>query len=250
MRRALAFLTPLGGAATPTPRTLDWFPAVGALVGIAVGGIWWAAGRVWPPIVVGAVAVVADAALTGCLHLDGLADAADGLLPPMERRRRLEVMRDPSVGAFGAVTLVAVLLLRFAAFAAVPPRPLVIAGLWCGSRTAMAVIARSLPYARPDGGLASAFVDTPTRAPVASQAEARRWTFTAVVSAVLGLALALALAVIGRGTRGIVACGALAVGAAGVAWWAQRRIGGFTGDVLGAAGVIGETAGLLVLAAR
>jgi adenosylcobinamide-GDP ribazoletransferase len=251
MRRALAFLTPLGGAATPTPRTLDWFPAVGALVGIAVGGIWWAAGRVWPPIVVGAVAVVADAALTGCLHLDGLADAADGLLPPIERQRRLEVMRDPSVGAFGAVTLVVVLVLRFAAFAATPSRALVIAGLWCGSRTAMAVIARSLPYARPGGGLATAFVDAsaPTQAPGASEGT-RRWTRTAALSAVLGLALALALTLIGCGPRGVVVLGAGAVGAAGVAWLAKRRIGGFTGDVLGAAAVIGETAGLLVLAAR
>lgn len=249
MRRALAFLTPLGGAATPTSRTLDWFPAVGALVGIAVGGIWWAAGRVWPPIVVGAVVVVADAALTGCLHLDGLADAADGLLPPIERRRRLEVMRDPSVGAFGAVTLVAVLLLRFTAFAATPPRPLVIAGLWCASRTAMAIIARTLPYARPEGGLATAFVHGPTPAPGASE-RAGHLTPTATLSAVLGLVLALALVLIGRGLRGLVAYGAAVVGAAGVAWWAQRRIGGFTGDVLGAAAVIGETAGLLVLAAR
>jgi adenosylcobinamide-GDP ribazoletransferase len=248
MRRALAFLTPLGGPATPTPRTLDWFPAVGALVGIAVGGIWWAAGKVWPPIVVGAVAVVADAVLTGCLHLDGLADAADGLLPPLERRRRLEVMRDPSVGAFGAVTLLAVVVLRFAAFAATPPRPLVIAGLWCGSRTAMAIIARSLPYARPDGGLASAFVDTSAHTPAGEATS--RWTRTAVLSAVLGLAVALALAVIGLGPRGAVAVAAGTVGPAGVAGLAQRRIGGFTGDVLGAAAVVGETAGLLVLAAR
>jgi adenosylcobinamide-GDP ribazoletransferase len=249
MRRALAFLTPLGGPATPTSRTLDWFPAVGALVGIAVGGIWWAAGKVWPPIVVGAVAVVADAVLTGCLHLDGLADAADGLLPPLERRRRLEVMREPSVGAFGAATLVAVVVLRFAAFAATPPRPLVIAALWCGSRTAMAIIARNLPYARPGGGLVSAFVDTSAHTHASGEATPR-WTRTAVLSAVLGLALALALAVIGLGPRGAVAFAAGAVGAAGVAWLAQRRIGGFTGDVLGAAAVVGETAGLLVLAAR
>ena len=115
MRRALAFLTPVGRGGVPTPRTFDWFPLVGAAIGLAVGGAWWLADRAWAPIVGGAVTVVVDIVLTGGLHLDGLADAADGLVPPMERIRRLQVLSDPAVGAFGGVALVTVLLLRFAA---------------------------------------------------------------------------------------------------------------------------------------
>jgi len=238
MRRAVSFLTPFGGPADPAPSALAWFPAVGALIGLAVGGIWWAAGRGWAPPAAAAIAVIADAALTGLLHLDGLADAADGLLPPLSRARRLEVMADPRLGAFGAAGLAIVLLARFGAFASMAPSPLAVAGLWSGSRTAMAVTARAVPYARP-AGLASAFLP---------QAPARR-----AGPAVLGLAgglLALALAFAGRGALGVAAVGAEAAGAATVVFLAWRRLGGFTGDVLGAAAVAGETAGLLTLALR
>ena len=158
MRRAIAFLTPLGPSVAPTSTTFGWFPLVGAAIGLIVGGVWWAADRAWSPMAAAAVTVIADIAITGYLHLDGLADSADGLLPPLARSRRLEVMRDPAVGAFGAVTVMAVLLLRFGALASRPAVPLVVAGLWCGSRTAMVAIARTLAYARPDGGLVTAFV--------------------------------------------------------------------------------------------
>jgi adenosylcobinamide-GDP ribazoletransferase len=241
MRGALAFLTPFGRSTLPTTETLDWFPFVGAAIGLAVGGVWWSTGKEWTPLVAAGLAVMADVVLTGFLHLDGLADTADGLVPPMDRARRLEVLHDPAVGAFGAVALVLVLLLRFGSFAATAAVPLTIGALWCGSRTAMAGLTRLLPYARPEGGLATAFLDP---------APSGDWTSRAVVGGVVGIALAVGLAVLGSGLRGLVALGAEALGAAAVAVLAQRRIGGFTGDVLGAAGVIGETLGLLVLAAR
>jgi adenosylcobinamide-GDP ribazoletransferase len=237
MRRALAFLTPLGGAAAPSPRALAWFPAVGAALGLALGGAWWVAARVWPPAVAAAVVVVADLALTGMLHLDGLVDAADGLLPHLERERRLEVMADPRAGAFGVGAAVAVLLLRWTALAASRPRPLLVAGLWCASRTAMAVGAAAIPYARP-GGLAATFVP----------ADGRRGVVLA--AAVTGGAGAAVLAGAGRGAVGVAAVVAAGAGALAVVALARRRLGGFTGDVLGAAGMVAETAGLLVAAAR
>jgi adenosylcobinamide-GDP ribazoletransferase len=245
MRRAIAFLTPFGPSAAPTATTFGWFPLVGAAIGLLVGGVWWAADRAWNPMAAAAVAVIADIAVTGYLHLDGLADSADGLLPPLDRSRRLEVMSDPAVGAFGAVTVMAVLLLRFGALASTPAVPLVVAGLWCGSRTSMVAIARTLAYARPEGGLVTAFVPSATIG-----SSVRRWTTGAVITVLAGLALALVLAAIGQRARGLEAVGAEAVAVAAVAWLAHRRIGGFTGDVLGAAGVVGETVGLLVLAAR
>jgi len=246
MRRALSFLTPFGGAADPAPSALAWFPVVGAAIGLAVGGIWWAARRGWAPPAAAAVAVIADAGLTGMLHLDGLADTADGLLPPLPRARRLEVMADPRLGAFGVTGLALVLLARFGAFASMLPSPLAVAGLWSGSRTAMAVTARAVPYARPSG-LASTFLP----APAVGRARARAAVLTS--PAVLGLAgavLAVGLAVAGRGAHGLAAVGAEAAVAAAVVALAWRRLGGFTGDVLGAAAVAGETAGLLTLALR
>jgi len=244
MRRAWSFLTPFGGAADPAPSALAWFPVVGALIGLAVGGIWWAARRGWAPPAAAAVAVIADAGLTGMLHLDGLADSADGLLPPLPRARRLEVMADPRLGTFGVAGLAMVLLARFGAFASMVPSPLAVAGLWCGSRTAMAVTARAVPYARPTG-LASAFLGAPTSAGSA----ARALTSPAVLGLAGGL-LAVGLAVAGRGAHGLAAVGAEAAAAAAVVVLAWRRLGGFTGDVLGAAAVAGETAGLLTLALR
>lgn len=252
MLQAISFLTVFGRAGAPTPRALYFFPPVGALIGLVVGGAWWAAGLLWPPLVAAAIAVTVDAALTGLLHLDGLSDAADGLLSPMDRDRRLAVMRDPAVGAFGAVALIVVLVLRFSAFAAVPSgwpaavpsgaasgvpaAPLAIAALWCVSRTAMAVIALSLRYARQGGGLASAFVGS-------GHGAARSWCM------LIGVLIAVPLAVLADGWRGLLVPACAVAGSVIVAWFARVRIGGFTGDVLGAAGVVGETAGLLCLAA-
>ena len=232
MRRALAFLTPLFGASEPRPRTLAWFPFVGAALGLVLGAVWWGAERVWPAAVAAAIVVAADLALTGLLHVDGLADSADGLLPHLDRARRLEVMATPEVGAFGVAAVIAVLLLRWAALATTAPSPLLLGGLWCASRTAMAVTARKVPYARP-GGLASAFLGGRTLS-------------TALIGAVLATGLAFA----GPGVAGIAAVAGVVVGAAGVVALARRRIGGFTGDVLGASGMVGETTGLLVAAAR
>src|SRR5262249_5245199 len=107
------------------------------------------------PAVAAAITVAADLALTGLLHIDGLADSADGLLPHLTRERRLAVMAEPSIGAYGVAVAGAVLLLRFAALASMQPSILLVAGAWCGSRTVMAVAARALPYARTEGGLAT-----------------------------------------------------------------------------------------------
>jgi len=247
MRRALSFLTPFGGAAEPAPSALAWFPAVGALIGLGVGAVWWAARRAWPSPAAAAIALIADAALTGMLHLDGLADAADGLLPPLPRARRLEVMADPRLGAFGAAGLATVLLARFGALASMMPSALAMAGLWSGSRAAMAVTARAVPYARP-AGLASAFRGSPAAG--AARPRAAAVLASPVFLGLAGGLLAAGLAFAGRGAHGLAAVGAESAGAGAVVLLAWRRLGGFTGDVLGAAAVVGETAGLLTLAGR
>jgi adenosylcobinamide-GDP ribazoletransferase len=229
----VAFLTSVGGSRPPGPRTLDWFGVVGAALGALLGVIWWAAGKAWTFWVAAAVVVVADLALTGMLHFDGLLDSADGLLAPMDRGRRLAVMASPETGAFAVAAGGAALLLRWVALAAIRPTVLLIASLWCLSRTGMAAAARYLPYARAEGGLASAFTGKPRPAAI-----------------VLGLAASVGLACAWRPLAGGVAVGCALVAGGGVLWLAFRRIGGFTGDVLGAFGVVAETAGLLVAAAK
>jgi adenosylcobinamide-GDP ribazoletransferase len=241
-RAAVSFLTPLGGARTPGPADLLWFPAVGAGLGAGLGGLWWAAGRAWPAPVGAAIVVAADLALTGLLHIDGLIDSADGLLPHLDRARRLAVMTEPQVGAFGVAVAVGVLALRVTALATIRPNVLVLAGLWCLSRTAMVAVVRWQPYARP-GGLAAAF----------GGGEGRALTLAAVLGFLAGLVL-LAFWWPAGGVLGHLA--GLAAGAAGlvvamaVVVLARRRIGGYTGDVLGAAGVLSETIGLVVAAAK
>ena len=237
----MAFLTPFGGAATPDETTMFWFPAVGALIGIAVGGVWWLAAKVWGANAAAAVALVTDLALTGLLHVDGLADAADGLLAPMSRDRRLRAMADPAVGAFGVAGVAGVLLLRFGALASVRPLPLAVCGLWCASRTSMVIVTEVLPYARPDG-LVKEFLATGER-----RGSRRALLVATLVLGVVGSGVLLAF---GRGLRGVVALGGELIAMGAVAALARRRIGGFTGDVLGAAGVVGETVGLLIVATR
>ncbi|HEY8547720.1 MAG TPA: adenosylcobinamide-GDP ribazoletransferase [Acidimicrobiales bacterium] len=247
LRGALGFLTAVGGAAVPDRRSVVWFGPVGALVGLLVGLVWRGAGELWPPLVAALLTVVADAALTGMLHYDGLADTADGLLPPLDRTRRLAVLSDPQAGAFAVVVVPLVLGLQVAAFASMAPDPWLVVGLWAAARAAMGVTLATVPYARAraagsDGGaggaastagLASAFVGTSP------------WP-----SVVVGAA-ALAVAGVAQGwPGGPTAAAALVAGFGGVMALAHRRLGGFTGDVLGAAGVVGQTCALVVAAAR
>jgi cobalamin 5'-phosphate synthase/cobalamin synthase len=233
--QALAFLTPLGGAASPTRAAFVWFPVVGALLGFALGSIWWAADEALGAFAAAAVVVAADLALTGALHFDGLLDSADGLLPHLPAERRLAVMAEPHVGAFAVAAGITALLLRIASLTALgAARPLLLAALWCLARTAMALTAITGRYARTHG-LASSFLPAGSR---------MSWVVPAAIGTILVLALALA-----DDPRSIVAVLAAASAGAGVAALARRRIGGFTGDTLGAGGIVAETVGLLAAVA-
>jgi adenosylcobinamide-GDP ribazoletransferase len=241
VRSAFAFLSVFGRASTPTSTTFAWFPVVGTVIGLLVGTVWWASDRLWPPLVAAVIVVIADLALTGMLHFDGLADSGDGLLAPMTRERRLQAMSDPAIGAFGLLSVVAILILRVSALGAMRPSILAIAGLWCASRTAMVAISLLLPYAK-DEGIVRAFLGATSRA--------RAQRNVLIVALVSGIALATTALAVARSWRGMGALVIELVAMALVAVLSWRRLGGYTGDVLGAAGVVGETVGLLVLALR
>ena len=229
MLSALGFLTVVGRAQVPDRRTLPWFPVVGAALGGVLALVWIGASTLWPPAVAALLVVAADLALTGMLHVDGLADSADGLLPHLDRERRLAVMATPDVGAFALAVVPTVLLARWAALAGDGVEPLALLGVWAASRTVMAVVPALVPYAR-QAGLASRFLDG-----------ARAW---------LGVWLLPAggMVVLAEGFVGAVAVVAMLAGAGLVVGLARRRLGGFTGDVLGATAVVAETVALLVLA--
>jgi len=232
MREALAFLTVLGRSATPTPRALRWFPVVGIAVGAVVGGSWWLGNELFPPMVAAALAIGVDLALTGMLHFDGLVDSADGLLPHLSRERRLEVMRTPDAGAFGVGAAIVVMVVRVACLASMSPEVLMVAGVWCAARAVIAVAPARMHYAR-DSGLASALAGG-----------RGGWLPLAA------LVPATAVAAVGMGWPGVASIAATIAVSIAVMAFARKRLGGFTGDVLGASILVGETAGLVVASAR
>lgn len=242
MLGALSFLTVVGRAKAPSPTQHCWFPVVGAAIGAAVGLVYWGAAQWWPLPVAASLALVADLCITGLLHMDGLADAADGLLPHLERARRLEVMSAPDTGAFALAVVATTLLLRWVGWAnaSIGGAQVVAAtaGLWALSRGLMVITMRMGTYARPGGGLASAFAGGGSRVGTLALAS-------------LAVGLGMGGLMLGRGViAGVIAGTVALVAGVGVVWLAARRLGGYTGDVLGAAGVMLETVGLIAIAAR
>lgn len=245
MLAALSFLTIVGRGRMPGPGSLPYFPIVGLVVGALVGYTMVGALALWPPLVAAVLAVAVDALITGMLHLDGLTDSGDGLIAPMPRERRLEVMRDPRAGAFGVTTLVIVLLLRVAALTSSAPQtpglfadwrgPAVVAAIWGLSRALMAATMTIAPYARTGGGLASVFRSDRARA-------------LGAAALAIGVACAVLLAELAA-PQWVTPLVVTVVAFAAVQALAIVRLGGFTGDTLGAAGVVAETAGLLAVAA-
>jgi adenosylcobinamide-GDP ribazoletransferase len=140
-------------------------------------------------------------------------------------------MATPDVGAFALAVVPVVLLARWATLAGDLVEPLALVGVWAASRTVLAVIPAVVPYART-GGLASAMLPGATA-----------WT-------AVWLAPALGVLALAQGGQGAAALAALVLVSVAVVGFARRRLGGFTGDVLGATAMLAETAALLALAAR
>lgn len=209
-------------------------PAVGALIGLG-GGIAFAAAHALhlPPLAAGLLAVLATAALTGALHEDGLADTADGM-GGGDPERRIEIMRDSRIGAYGALALILSVALRAAALAAIArPGPAILAlvAAHAVSRAAIPAVMDRVPPATEAGLGAGA--GTPDR--------------TSLAIAV-GSALVLALIVLGP-AGGVWALAAAAAASFAAAALAQRLFRGYTGDVLGAVQQAAEIAVLLAASA-
>lgn len=222
----LPFKLPDDWVAGDSGRAALWYPLVGSVIGALTWLAWTGASFVFSPLMAGVVTLAVWVLLTGGLHLDGLADCCDGLFASVMPDRRLEIMKDPHVGAFGVIGLILILFLKAAALASLAPISsfgiLLAASLarWC------ILPAGLLPLARPSG-MGSDFAAGLQRSFI-------------ILAVLIPLVLAILL-----GLRGVLASIAGLGAAASVLWLAKSRIGGVTGDVFGMIVEIVETVVLL-----
>ena len=242
---ALVWLTrlPVGRwlPANPPPlaRAAWAFPLVGLVLGLAASGVF--AGVIWLGLgqVLAAILAVATLIwLSGGLHEDGLADLADGM-GGQSREQRLEIMRDSRIGSYGALTLGLVMALRITALSQIPITAAIAALLAIAalSRAGMVVAMASLPPARRDG---------------LGQAAGRPLPLSVAMALILGISACAAASFFGFWPGyGVAVAVVLAclLAQAFVQILALRKLGGLTGDVLGAVQQAGETAALLALTA-
>lgn len=228
-------------------RSTRYFPLVGALVGLLMALAYAVAGGFLPHGVSVLIAIGAGLLITGAFHEDGFADFCDAFGTQSDAARTLEIMQDSRVGAYGAIGALMMLLGRFETLASLDPE-WVASALVAGhalSRGCAVVVMMTLPYARHDA-LAKA-------KPVATQLAAPDAGIALAMAALPALAIA-AWSGAGGGLLAGAACAAVAT------WWLRsmmaRRLGGYTGDCLGAVQQAAELAfyvgllGGLVLAAE
>ena len=241
-------IVPVRGPETITPEIAAgitlWLPAVGCLLAVPAAGLMLAvevgAGSAAGRLLGATLAIAALAVLTGGLHLDGLADTADGLGSRRPVQEALELMRRSDTGPMGVAALVLTLLVQVTALAAISPRwlgPAALVAAVVTGRVAV-LVAASSPPARQDG----------FGALIAGTADRRaRWTAVAVLVAITGAAGAAASGPV-LAARGVVA---IIAGLAAAAWLrmvACRRLGGMTCDVYGALIEISTATVLLAVA--
>lgn len=222
-------------AASPSSHPARCYPLVGAAIGLAAGLAYaMAAWLALPFFAAALVALAAAILITGALHEDGLADLADGFGGGHSREHKLAIMRDSRIGSYGALALVLVLAARGGSLAAIAAPGAVLAALIAAhalSRGGLAVLMWILPPARNDG---------------LAVKTGRPGDADALAAVALGALAVLLLLPLEAAVTAILACAALQ---GTLALTAQRQIGGITGDVLGAAQQLGETAVLLVASA-
>jgi len=236
---AIAFLTRLPVPLSPSVdaravgRASLWFPAVGLLVGgLEAGGAWLLVQRL-PDTIAATLVVALGVLLTGALHLDGLADTADGLGGGKDREQALRIMREHTVGAYGAAAIVLSIALKIAVLGTLTMlgpqglRWIVLApalGRW-----APVLLGRALPYARSEDGLGRAV------------------TGGAIGGLELGgsTAVALGASALLAGWNGAIAALLALVATTLFGLLCRRRIGGVTGDTLGASVELVELAVLV-----
>ncbi len=204
------------------------FPIVGMLLGLVIVIVSLLVHPFLGVIPFGGVLVGVDVVITGGLHLDGVADCGDGLIAPLSREKRLLVMAEPQIGAFGAITVGTVLLLRFSYLSSSFGFGALIIGGYGLSRAIMALLVISQKPARSNSmiGVFGLTKESETKSIMA-----------VLIVEVVAIVAVMTLLEGARPLVGIVFGSLLAIL---VVWRARSCLGGVTGDVLGAAGVAFE----------
>ena len=212
-------------------RAMVWFPVVGGLIGAAGAAVMSLSGSHWSIAVSALLGLGAMVWLTGGLHLDGWADTVDGFAGGRDTAETIRIMRDGRIGTMAAAAVVLLLGLKWALLQSLATRHLLRALVTAGvlSRWGLVLCAKWFPYVPGQQGLGRLATDSKSLIP---------WT--------IATALALLIAVVCWGpVRGLLAL----VLAAGVSWGMNRfflrRLGGITGDTMGAVGEVTEAVLLL-----
>jgi len=237
LRRAFGFLTlyPLRASDTWTPETLGssmvYYPLVGTLIGLALWGLALLLSMLFPPSVVRVLLLAGLLLVTGGLHMDGLADLIDGLSGSYNRQDALRIFKDPHVGSMAVAGVVVVLLVKYACLnalsqAALRPALVLMTTL---SRYAMVQLAYFSAYARSTGGLGEPFV---RGIQLEHHLTALLLTFCSVL--------------LFSGLRGVGIGVLVSLVTLGLQVYFRERLGGITGDVLGATNELSEALVLLL----
>jgi len=236
VRGAIQFLTRIPAPTSHAGRldaAVAWFPLVGTLIGTIIAAVVLAASHLVPMSIAAALGVLMGVLVTGAFHEDGLADIADAFAGGWSVEQRLEILKDPRHGSYGVAALSGSIIIRILAVAALAPM-VAAAGLIAAHTMARAVAVASMrtgPLARAEG-LGARYVSTVSIGRI-------------IVATVSGLAISTV--VIGWWVAPAILVAAVPAGA--VITLARRRIGGLSGDVLGAIEQVAEIAVLVTVVA-
>ena len=213
-------------------RSTAWFPIVGLLIGGLVGGAYYGLGFILPAPLVAVFATIVWVALSGGLHLDGLADSFDGLLPAVSREKRLIIKKDVHLGAFGVMGLVLALIAKVVLLFSLPKEQLFFAIPLAAATGRWALVLAALqPSARP-GGLGD----------ITKQGMRKNsWLLAALQMLVM-----LAVAVYFGRWQALIAFGVAHLLILRVFVSARKKLGGLTGDIFGLCAELSELAVLSV----
>lgn len=211
--------------------SVPFFPVVGALVGSVIGLVLMAGMTMWPPMVAAGVATGVGLLLTGAFHEDGLADTFDSV--GADRERALQIMKDSRLGTYGSAALIVSIVIRVGSLAALGASP--IPALVAVNALSRGVAAAAMGFAPPATveGLGAAYLEGLGR-------------FRPLVALAGGVAIALGF--LGWDHAWPVVMVSVSAGAVMVIW-SIRRLGGITGDVLGATQQVAELSALLAVLA-
>lgn len=236
--QALSFLTilPVGRTISQERKTLArsmaFFPLVGFVIGVILALAYSLLIIVLPKSLVLWSTIGLLAIITGGLHLDGFADTMDGLASGGPREKILEVMRDSRIGAFGVIGLILLIGAKFLALDQIPdhsiPYSLILmAGM---GRNSMVLVCYRSPCARSGEGLAKPFAENLT-----------------VREMILSLASAFGIGLLLTGVKGVLVFGGTCLFSLGSRLFFIRKLGGVTGDILGASNELVEVLCLILL---